>query len=234
MARLPRLEIPGQPHLLIQRGHNGQPVFLDDDDRRAFRDDLRQAARDAGVALHGYALAERGISLLATPPDKGALGRMMQRVGRRYVMGFNARHGRSGTLWEGRFRATVIQPERYLLTALRLVENHPVRERLAARAHDWPWSSAAHHLGRLVDPLVTVHPVWWSLGNTPFEREMRHADALDRGDDHEAQSALEDAAMRGWVIGDPAFVASVAAQTDRPLQPRPRGRPRKVARSDPD
>lgn len=234
MARLPRLEIPGQPHLLIQRGHNGQAVFRDDQDRGSFRDDLHQAARDAQVSLHAYSLGVREISILATPAAKGGLGRLMQRVGRRYVMGFNARHGRSGTLWEGRFRATVIEPERYLLTAMRLVESHPVREQLVSRASEWPWSSAAHHLGRRSDPLVTVHPIYWSLGNTPFERQARYAGLLEAADDLDRQQELLDAAMRGWVIGDPAFVALVAEQSSRPVQPRPRGRPRKATLDGPN
>lgn len=227
MARLPRLEIPGLPHLLIQRGHNDQPVFVDDDDRRAFRDELRQASRDAGVALHAYALGSCDLLMLATPDSSGALGRMMQRIGRRYVAMFNARHGRSGTLWQGRFRATVIEPERYLLTALRLVESGPVREQLVMQARDWAWSSAPHHVGRLVDGLVAEHPLFWSLGNTPFERQARYGALLD-ADDHGEHEVLRQAAVKGWVAGGADFVARVSEGTDRPLAPRPRGRPRKV------
>lgn len=234
MARLPRLEIPGQPHLLIQRGHSGQAVFLDHEDRRAFRDDLQRAARDTQVAIHAYALGACEVSLVATPANPGALGRMVQRIGRRYVMAFNARYSRSGTLWEGRFRGTVIEPERYLLTSLRLVENGPVGEQLVSHAREWEWSSAAHHLGRTVDGLVSEHPLFWSLGNTPFERDLRYGELLETPIDPAEQAALRAAALHGWVMGGPAFVANVARQTDRPLQPRPRGRPRKPAPGAPD
>ena len=225
MARLPRLEIPGQPHLLIHRGHNRQAVFVDDDDRQAFRAALRSASAEAGVALHAYALGRGEISLLATPGSSGALGRMMQRIGRRYVLAFNRRHQRQGSLWEGRFRATVIEPERYLLTCMRLVEASPVHEQLVVHARDWIWSSAACHLGERSDPLVTDHAVFWTLGNTPFERQASYARLLEQPLDETEQTAARSAAERGWALGGEAYVASLAGSTHRRLEPRPRGRP---------
>src|SRR5437764_337892 len=114
MARLPRLAIAGLPHLVIQRGHNGQIVFADAVDRASYRAALREAAGKAGVAIHAYALLDAQVRMLVTPESPQALSSLMQSVGRRYTAGFNRRHGRSGTLWDGRFRATVIDAPTYL------------------------------------------------------------------------------------------------------------------------
>src|SRR5678815_4899747 len=110
MARLPRLVVPGLPHCVIQRGHNGQAVAVDDADRQAYLRALRDAAATHAVALHAYALLDAEVQLLVTPTGAPSLSRMMQELGRRYVSAYNARHARSGTLWDGRFRAAVIEP----------------------------------------------------------------------------------------------------------------------------
>ena len=109
MARLRRIVIPGQVHVIVHRGHNGQPVFVDEQDHETYLSSLRDAARDAGVAVHAYGLFWREVRLLVTPKDEAGLGRMMQSIGRRFVRIFNQRHVRTGTPWEGRFRSAVIE-----------------------------------------------------------------------------------------------------------------------------
>ena len=110
MARLPRLAVGGALHHVMQRGHDGHPVFRDDADRRLFLSLLSDAARAEAVAVHAYALLDSEIHLLATPAQAANLGRLMQAVGRRYVSAFNRRHQRRGTLWDGRFRSSLIDP----------------------------------------------------------------------------------------------------------------------------
>jgi putative transposase len=230
MARLPRLAVAGQPHLVIQRARAGMAVFVDDTDRELYLKTLIGAARSSRVALHAYALVDDAVLLLVTPATSDALGRCMQRVGRGYVPAFNRRHGRQGTLWAGRFDATAVEPERYLLSSIRFVEQAPVRSGVATSALDWPWSSAAHHVGRRTSPWITEHPAYWRIGNTPFEREARH-DAELRNPLSDSQIAeLRDATRRGWPLGSAAFVAAIGQTTPRPMQPRPRGRPRRAAR----
>lgn len=218
MARLPRLAIAGHPHYLIQRGNNRAPIVVDDEDRVHCLQALREAAAGHGVAIHAYALLDTAIQLLATPAATDALGRMMQSLGRRYVAYFNRRHGRVGTLWEGRFRSTVLESERYFLPCMRHVES------LAGA-----WSSAAQHTGQRRDPLVTDHPLYWSLGNTPFERELAWRVLLEQGMGAAERDALEAAATKGWVLGSDAFVASLSRDIERPLRPRPRGRPKSMS-----
>jgi putative transposase len=228
MARLPRLSVPGELHLVAQRGHNQQPVFVDDTDRAQYLASLREAAREHGLAVHAYALLETEIWLLATPAESDSLSKAMQATGRRYVAGFNRRHGRSGTLWEGRFRAAVIEANTYFLDASCLVENKPAAAGLAPEAAEWPWSSARHHLGGARDPLVQDHPRYWALGNTPFDRELKYRQALmDRAATGAQASQLEKTALKGWALGGDAFLRRIAEMAGRPAAPRPRGRPRR-------
>ena len=228
MARLPRLVVPGLPHLIIHRGHNGQDVFLDDADRVLYLSVLASSASEAGVALHGYGLQTGEVRLLATPSNEGALAQMMQALGRRYVRFFNLKHSRSSTPWEGRFRSTVIEPERYFVPALLVVENSvSPGTGLASGREASAWTSAVHHLGLRVEPLVTEHAVFWGLGNTPFEREAGYRVLFERGLSlHEVDTILR-AATKGWALGTPEFAARLGKETGRRTQPLPRGRPGK-------
>jgi len=231
MARLARLAAAGQVHQLIQRGNNGQTVFVDRTDRENFLRMLHEAAAANDVAIHAYALTDCEIHLLATPADERGLGRMMQTLGRRYVAAFNRRHGRSGGLWEGRFRSTVIEAERHLRDCICFVELAPVRAGVALEAREHSWSSAAHHLGLASDPLVTDHPLHWTTGNTPFEREDAHRRLLERGLDRQTAAAIETATRKGWVLGSERFAALIEARTQRRTRPGPAGRPRRALAS---
>jgi putative transposase len=225
MARLPRLVVPDQAHLLVQRGHSRQPVFVDDEDRRLYLTALRDALRAHAVLLHAYALLDDAVQLLLRPPSEPALSRMVQAVGRRYVAGFNRRHGRSGTIWEGRFRAGVVQQGEPTLQALLLVDGSPSRHGLAPSPQASSWSSAPHRLGLGRDPLLSDPPEYWQLGNTPFEREAAYAALLVQGLDEAVQRRIEHAATNGWALGSPQFLAEMALQSGRPVRPRAKGRP---------
>ena len=221
MARLPRLVAPGLAHHLLQQGHNAQPVFIDDEDRRAYLAALHEAARVHAVQLHAYALLDNQVQLLLRPPTAAALSRMMQAQGRRYVAAFNRRHGRSGTLWAGRFRAAAVEDGAALRQSLLLIDG------LASGRGPNRWSSAPHRLGLQRDPLVVDPPEYWQLGNTPFEREGAYAALLARGLDDAQTLHIEHAAANGWALGSPQFLAQMAQLLGRAVQPRPRGRPRR-------
>lgn len=226
MARLPRLSVPGLPHLVEHGGHNRQPVFTDEADRQAFRDMLRDAAADAFVAIHAYALGERRLLLLATPTEPGALSRMMQGLARRYTVWFNKRHGRAGTLWAGRFGATVIDPDVELIAAMRHIESDAVLSGDASAPRDRRWSSAAHHLGVDHDPIVSDHLRFWALGNTPFERHASYRDAVSQPLSDAERRRFDDAARKGWALGSERFVESLGQLSGRRAVPRRPGRPR--------
>lgn len=227
MARLPRLILPDQPHHVILRGNNRQAIFYSDLDREHLLTTLKDVAALYRVAIHAYVLMDNHLHLLVTPPTAEALSRLMQSLGRRYVGWFNARHQRSGTLWEGRFRAGLIEGERHLLACMRYIELNPVRAGLVQVAADWPWSSARHHLGLVRSGLVTEHPMYWSLGNTPFEREHAYRELLLQGLTLAEQQRFTDAALRGRPVGTEAFLKPLALDHPEVVIRRPRGRPRK-------
>ncbi|HET7794119.1 MAG TPA: transposase [Rhizobacter sp.] len=229
MARLPRLCVPGWPHLLTQTGHNRQPVFRDDADRGLFLDLLRESAASAGVVIHAYGLRDNEVRLLVTPNATDSLSRMMQALGRRYGSSFNRRHGHMGSLWEGRFRATVVEPEQHLLSCMRYTEDLGISVDASTQLGHVVWSSAAHHRGERTDPLVGDHLQYWSLGNTPFEREAAYREVLQQALTSQELAQIADAVAKGWPLGSRGFLERLAAATDRRVEPRPRGRPPKRA-----
>jgi len=227
MARIPRQVVAGYPYHVIQRGHNRQQVFIDDIDRREYLGWLKDAAEVHGLAIHAYVLMDNHVHLLCTPSQGDSLARTIQAVGRRYVRRFNRRHGRSGTLWEGRFRSSLVEADRYLLACQRYIESNPVRAGMVEGVADWPWSSHRHHTGLSVDPIVRSHPTIFALGNTPFERESAYRKLFDES----VLQSDEDWLRRRLINGKPTASTDFqrqmeAAHTLRLIRP-PVGRPRK-------
>jgi putative transposase len=228
MARLPRLTVPGYPHHIIQRGNNRQAIFGGSADYAALLALLDEYAHKNHVAIHGYVLMSNHFHLVATPETAEGIPQMMQAVGRRYVRHFNLRQGRTGTLWEGRYRSTLIQAERYLLACMVYIDLNPVRAGMVADPAEYPWSSYAHSIGRRVDRLVTPHPLYWELGNTPFAREQAYAELVRTGIDAEQQQALTNSTLRGWALGEPDYVADLQRRTERRVSRGQAGRPFKI------
>lgn len=229
MARLPRLVIPQQPHHVIQRGNDRQCIFHDAEDYQVFLKWLREAGRQFKVALHAYVLMPNHFHLLVSPADASGLGKMMQWVGRYYVPYFNRKYQRSGTLWQGRFRATVIDSERYFMTCCRYIELNPVRAAMTEDAAAYPWSSYRHHAGIQPDPFITDHPLYWALGNTPFQREAAYKVLAEQALTADESKAIQDATYKAWALGSAQFLALLEKQTDRRVAPAQKGRPRKKA-----
>ncbi len=232
MARLNRLSIAHQLHLLIQRAKADQPVLREAADCDAYLACLRDASITHGVAVHAFALTPTDVRLLVTPGTDTALGALLQAIGRRFVNPYNRRHDRSGPLWDGRFRATVVEPQTCFVECLRFVETAPVRMGLIESAEGWPWSSAAHHAGARHLPGLSEHPQFWRIGNTPFEREAVYRQLLSLPLDAKPARRLENAALRGWALGSAAFIDNVGALAKRRLVPLPRGRRPKPRNTD--
>jgi putative transposase len=225
MARLPRLVVPHQPHLVLQYGI--EPIFRDVEDYSAFLAWLREAARLFKVAIHAYVLLPGRLHLLATPADQAGLGRMMQWLGRHYVPYFNRKYSRAGTLWQGRFKATVIDPDRYFMIGSRYIELQPVLEGLAGAAWDYPWSSCAHHVGAKPDTLITDHQSYWALANTPFGREAAYRGLIEQALTSEEIAVVGAAESKGWALGTEQFKAALEKTGQRRVSPAKRGRHRK-------
>nr|WP_319563885.1 transposase [uncultured Rhodoferax sp.] len=228
MARLPRLTLPDYPHHVIQRGNNRQAIFVTTADYRMLLDLLQEQAKKWDVAVHAYVLMSNHFHVLATPRTADGLPKMMQAVGRSYVRYFNSAQKRTGTLWEGRYKSTLIQAERYLLACMAYIDLNPVRAGLVLQAQDYPWSSHGHYLGLRTDRLITPHALYWELGNTPFAREAAYAELVQAGISSVQQSALTQATLSGWALGEPDFVADLQKRTERRITKSVAGRPLSV------
>jgi putative transposase len=226
MARQPRLTVPGYPHHVVQRGNNRQPIVLDDVDRLRWLALLAEHAPRCQVALHAYVLMDNHFHLLATPETPDGLPQLMQAVGRSYVRYFNNRHGRSGTLWEGRYKSSLIETESYLLACMVYIDLNPVRAGMVGEPAQYRWSSHRHCIGQGVDKLLTPHALLWNLGNTPFAREVAYRELVLAGVSSQQQTALTRAALTGWALGSEAFLQDLQEATTRRMVPGKRGRPR--------
>jgi putative transposase len=228
MARLPRLIVPGQPHHVIQTGNNNQLVFQDADDYRAFLGWLRTAAKNYKVAVHAYVLMPNHLHLLVTPADEDGLGQMMQWIGRYYVPYFNQKYSRSGTLWNGRYKTSLIDAEQYFMLCSRYIEFNPVRNGMVVRAEDYPWSSYCHHAGIRPDGLVTDHAQVWALGNTPFQREAAYIAIAEPALTAQEIDTVGKALLKGWPLGSEQFKTALEKKVKRQVLPAKRGRPFKT------
>lgn len=227
MARQARLQASSLPHHVLQQGHSGNPVFVDDEDRRHYLGALMNVSREHRVDVHAYVLLPSRVQLLVRPQTPEGLSRMMQALGRRYVPWFNQRHQRTGTLWEGRFRAHLLEPGDWVLRCQRSIELLPVRMGLAPGLLACPWSSVLHHLGAERNPLITDAAEHWQLGNTPFEREAAYRQWLDQGVADQEWNALATALRSGKPLGGEAFFAYLTNSLGWRASVRRPGRPRK-------
>jgi putative transposase len=228
MARLGRYFLPDQPLHVIQRGNNRDAVFFCDDDYARYRDWLAQAAARHGCAIHAYVLMTNHVHLLAVPQSAASLPRMMQALGRRYVRHVNDSYRRSGTLWEGRYRAAPIDSEAYFLACCRYIELNPVRAGMVARAADYRWSSwRAHALG-VPDPLAAEHPLYCALAPTPAARQEAYRALFAAPLDEAFVTELRAATNGGWALGDARFKRQIAQAMRRRVAPLPKGRRKKT------
>ncbi len=227
MARPPRLELPGVAQHVIQRGNNRAACFFTEADRRFFLKCLAESAAVRGCEIHAYVLMTNHVHLLVTPSQPGAIGAMMQDLGRRYVRVINNLHGRSGTLWEARFRSSLIDTENYLLACQRYIELNPVRAWLVPHPAAYPWSSHAHYAGGRAKELITEHPVYLSLGATEAERRAAYLELIQEPLDPRLVERIRQAINADAALGGEAFLAHAEATLGRPVGVPTRGRPAK-------
>ena len=228
MARLPRFDLPGIPQHVVQRGNNRLPCFLDDDDRQQYLQCLLQALKRFGCRLHAYVLMDNHVHLLISPGEVGALSRLMHTFARNYARRFNDRHGRTGTLWEGRYKACVVDSSRYFLACSRYIELNPVRAWMVGCPGDYPWSSWRGHAGVRVDPLLTPHPEYLALGRDPVSRASAYKTLFDEALPDELVAEIRHYLLQQKALGSDRFCAWVEARTGRFSGVRQSGRPPKL------
>ena len=230
MARLARLIVPGYPHHIVQRGNNRQDIFLDDADRERYLWLLAEAAKRYAVPIHAFVLMSNHIHLLATPPDSTAIAAVMQSVGRAYVPWFNKRRERTGTLFEGRFRSSVVDADYYLFACARYIEMNAVRAGMVESPADYRWSSYRHNVGLEKHPLITEHAAMWGLGNTPFERQSAYKKMFEIPIDERATTLIKSSFKSGLPLGRESWIQGLAKQQTRRVVAGQAGRPKSASR----
>lgn len=233
MPRRTRYELPGVPQHVIQRGVDRQPIFFSDDDCCFYLDWLGEYARQRDIALHAYCLMTNHLHLLLSTPSAGALAGLMQDMGRRYVQYVNRTYRRSGGLWQGRYKSSYVQSERYLLSCMRYVELNPVRAGMVLAPEEYRWSSyRANALGS-DDKLLTPHEEYLAFGSTAEERQHAYRELFATEVDEPAWNLIRAATQQGVLVGDSRFSEVIEKRLGQMVQPRPRGRPRKGSSQEP-
>ena len=228
MPRKQRFFLPDLPVHVVQRGNNRAQVFFTDKDRRKYLEWLGEAAERWNCAIHAYVLMTNHVHLLLTPADGDGISRAMQYVGRRYVPYVNRTHNRSGTLWEGRFKSSLVQSDAYLLACYRYIELNPVRAGLVAAPQDYPWSShRSNALGR-DDPLLTPHDNYLSLGRSADARRAAYRRLFETGLEPVVTKQVRECLQTGTPFGDEGFRDQIESTLGRPVGYAKRGRPRKA------
>jgi putative transposase len=227
MPRKPRFYLPGVPAHLIQRGNDRQPVFFDSDDNLAYLWWLKEACDRHGCAIHAYVLMTNHVHLLLTPETKESIGRVFQDIGRHYVGYFNRRYGRSGTLWEGRHKGSLISNTNYFLLCSRYIELNPVRAGMVRSPDLYPWSSyKTNALGERSN-LLTPHDLYSRLGASPDARQKAYRDLFRQSLAADSIENIRSAVQTGTPLGSARFKQQIEERLKQKVGQTRRGRPAK-------
>ena len=228
MPRLPRLNLAGVPQHVVQRGNNKQVCFFVENDYVVYLSKLKEYGEKYSVSIHSYILMTNHVHLLLTPEKEGrGVSQLMQSLGRYYVRYINKTHGRTGTLWEGRFKSTLVDSERYLLTVSRYIELNPVRALMVDHPAEYVWSSYQKNaVGKKVS-LITPHRCYQLLGSNNKERQLVYRSFFDEIIPEQTLKEIRDALNKAWVLGDGRFKQQIEEQTGRRASPMGRGGDRK-------
>ncbi len=227
MARLPRYTIINQPQHIIQQSKHGQDIFHQEQDYQYFHDCLEAAAFNYKLRIHAYALLPDHVQVLASPGKTDSISRTIQSIGRNYVQYFNEAYDTEGTLWDGRYRATVLDDKPYLIICSRYIETEPVRAGLVDRPRNYDWSSYRHNALAQLDPMISAHREYQRLGATPAERARSYRALFKQKLPGECIATITDSVLKGWALGDARFAARIEKLSGRRATRLPKGRPRR-------
>lgn len=232
MPRLPRLNLIDIPQHIVQVGHNNLPCFFDAEDYQFYLASLRNAANQYRVDIHAYVLLPNMIQIIATPRVPDGISSMMQSLGRRYVQFVNHRYKRSGTLWAGRYKSSLIDSDAYLLTCYRYVELRPLYLGLADALSAYRWSSFNHHANNDTvgdeNEVISDHRLYLELGETPPERAEAYRKLFSYRFDRRLLEYIAETIKLGQVLGGDVFKDKIELIANQRVRPLKRGRPRKI------
>jgi putative transposase len=227
MPRQPRLILPGVPVHIVQRGNDRMRCFREDGDFVFYRAQLRTLSRKFSCAIHAYCLMPNHVHLLVTPDVAPGCAGLMKELSQRYASHFNRKYGRTGTLWEGRFRSCIVDSTSYVLACYRYIELNPVRAGIVAHPSLYPWSSYAGNMGMRADALVAPHAEFLSMARDDGPRHAVYRDLLNEGLSSSMLTAIRTATAGGYPLGSDEFKSALAPPPGRRLERRRSGRPAK-------
>ena len=229
MPRMGRVVLPNYPHHVVQRGHNRQVVFACEDDFQRYLSDMRELKEAFQVKLYAWCLMTNHVHLLVCPESAAGLGQFMKSLADRATRYRNRLEGRSGTLWEGRYKSSIVDSEAYFLACCRYIELNPVRARMVAHAQDYPWSSLGSRMQLKPDSqLLDGHPCYDALAPTDIERRERYEQFVNAGIPESELRLIRDAVNRSQLTGGARFVDEIEQITGARLEMRGQGRPKKA------
>ena len=228
MARLTRVSPIGVPQHVVQRGNNRQVCFGNEEDMKAYLNWLKEYSVKCSVEIHAWVLMTNHVHLLCTPQKENAVSKMMQSIGRMYVRYYNYTYQRSGTLWEGRFKSSLIQGEYYLLGLHRYIELNPVRAGMVKEPSDYSWSSYGCNALGVETELQTPHELYLALGKTKQERLSHYRELFKAHVSIKLLEEVRGSLNKGLALGSERFTAQIEALTNRRITPRKVGRPKRV------
>ena len=225
MPRQPRFNLADVPQHVIQRGNNRQPTFFIESDYERYLEYLASAAATHRCDVHAYVLMPNHVHLLVTPRGALSVSKLMQSLAGRYVQFVNATHGRSGTLWGGRYKASIVESERYLMTCYRYIEMNPVRAGLVRHAADYRWSSHGHNAMGEDNDLIVEHALYQALEPSFEGRRSAYRELFPGRLDDALIGKIRDALNQERILADEDFRTGIEAKLSRSLKPAKRGRP---------
>lgn len=226
MPRIARVVLPGYPHHVIQRGHNSAPVFVHEKDFNFYLELLKKWKTYYCCKVYAYCLMTNHVHLVVEPGEEdSSLGQMMKRVAARYTRYINRVEQRSGTVWNGRYKSSPIETERYFMACCRYVELNPMRAGIVPSLDQYPWSSFRHHSNSIADDWLDEHPLYTVLGATPEERCMRYREWIETTIPQGEMKLIRDASHQGKLTGGRRFRRMIEKRIGRRLVLRGPGRP---------
>jgi putative transposase len=219
--------LPAYPHHVVQRGHNQQVCFAASADYERYLATLAEFKRKLGVKVYAWCLMTNHVHLLLEPSTATSLGALMRRLAGRQTRYHNRLEQRSGTLWEGRYKSSLVQHEGYLLACCRYIELNPVRARLVAAPEDYRWSSCRARLGYASSTILDLDACYHDLAADEPARRERYAEFLQSAVPEGEWALIRAAVQRGQLTGNEAFRQQVAAILHRRVENRRPGRPAK-------
>lgn len=227
MARLPRFVMPGQPQHVIVRGNNRTDIFCADEDYQFYLEKLQLACNKHDCKIHAYVLMTNHVHLLITPQEEDGISKVMQMLGRYYVQYYNYTYKRTGTLWEGRYKATLIDSEAYLLTCMRYIELNPVRANMVPHPSEYPWSSYRYNAIGQPNELVTPHIEYLRLDKNEQARQAAYRQLFKHRVPECSIEEIREATNKAWVLGNDRFKQRIQKQLERRVEPSAKGGDRK-------